>query len=69
MGLPKDLKFHGQDFSNVASAYAFAYLAMQFPNCKEFNSLNLYRQFRRFKEFRCLRVQCLDLLKQTESIL
>jgi hypothetical protein len=32
MGLPKDLHFKNGDFSNVASAYAFAHLAMQAPN-------------------------------------
>jgi hypothetical protein len=34
MGLPKDLNFKHGDFSNVASAYAFAHLAMQLPNGK-----------------------------------
>ncbi|KAF2405187.1 MFS general substrate transporter [Trichodelitschia bisporula] len=32
MGLPKDLHFKHGDFSNVASGYAFAHLAMQLPN-------------------------------------
>jgi hypothetical protein len=32
MGLKEDLKFKGNDFSNVASAYAIAHLLMQIPN-------------------------------------
>lgn len=31
MGIKKDLKFKGNDFSNVASASAIAHLVMQAP--------------------------------------
>jgi hypothetical protein len=32
MGIKKDLNFKGNDFSNIASAYAIAHLLMQGPN-------------------------------------
>jgi hypothetical protein len=34
MGIKKDLNFKGNDFSNIASAYAIAHLLMQGPNGK-----------------------------------
>jgi hypothetical protein len=44
MGLKKDLKFKGNDFSNVASAYAIAHLLMQGPNGR--NTCNYFLIFR-----------------------
>jgi hypothetical protein len=34
MGLKTDLKFKGNDFSHVATAYSIAHLVMQAPNGK-----------------------------------
>ena len=32
MGLPKDLKLHGDDFTNAATAFFIAYLIAEIPN-------------------------------------